>query len=325
MTSLPWLDAERDRLNGVIAADRLGHAPMILGSAGVGKRVFSEWLAARLLCLTPSDGEPCGRCASCRLLPEGTHPDFFRLAPDEGKTEIRVDPVRDFIDSITLTPSIGDRRVGMIDPADRMNRNAANALLKTLEEPSGDVWLILVTDRPDRLPVTIRSRCQVHRVALPERAAAERWLEAQHPQRTADERSLALTLADGAPLVADGWLAEGGLEVGLGIRDRLDALVCAGTVDPTVPTEWHDDPETTWTWLARWTEGWTRRLRTGTADGLGAAPPAGDPETLDRLHALWCDALAGRRMSGDPVRHDWLMAEWLRGWQGLAGRFPVAR
>lgn len=322
---LPWLRAERTRLNTVMAAGRLGHAPMILGSAGVGKRVFSGWLAARLLCLAPADGEPCGSCTACRLLPEGTHSDFFRLAPEDGKTEIRVDQVRGFIDSVTLTPSIGNQRVGLIDPADRMNRNAANALLKTLEEPSGDVWLILVTDRPDRLPVTVRSRCQVHRIGVPEREVAEDWLESRHPQRNGEERSLALTLADGAPLVADGWLADGGLEVGLAIRDRLDALVGGGTPDPTVPAEWHESPEATWTWLARWTEGWTRRLQTGSADGLGEAPPAGDPETLDRLDALWRDALAGRRMAGDPVRHDWLMTEWLRGWQQLAGRFPVAR
>ena len=80
---LPWLRAERTRLNTVMAAGRLGHAPMILGSAGVGKRVFSGWLAARLLCLAPADGEPCGGCTACRLLPEGTHPDFFRLAPED--------------------------------------------------------------------------------------------------------------------------------------------------------------------------------------------------------------------------------------------------
>lgn len=325
MSHLPWLAAEQAALNASIAEDRLGHAPMILGSAGVGKRELARWLATRLLCLAPVDGQACGACASCRLIPEGTHPDFFRLEPDEGKTEIRVDQVRAFIDSVTLTPSIGDYRVGLIEPADRMNRNAANALLKTLEEPSHGVWLVLVTDRPDRLPVTIRSRCQVRQVPVPSPAEAESWLGERHPERTLEQRTMALTLADGAPLVADEWLQSDGLEFGLAIRDRLDALLGGAAADATIPAEWAESPERTWTWLARWTGAWTRRSLTGTANGLGDSPRAVDPVLLDALDRLWTDALAGRRMSGDPIRHDWLMIDWMRSWQSLAGRFPVAR
>lgn len=325
MTDLPWLSDARAALDGEIVGDRLGHAPMILGSAGVGKRALARWLAARLLCLAPSEAGPCGECASCRLLPEGTHPDFFRLEPEEGKSEIRVDQVRGFIDSVTLTPSIGEVRVGLIEPADRMNRNAANALLKTLEEPSDGVWLILVTDRPDRLPVTVRSRCQVRQVPVPATEVAEAWLAERHPGRSAEQRGTALTLADGAPCIADGWLGSDGLEAGLAIRDRLDALLGGAAPEASVPAEWNESPERTWSWLARWTGAWMRRSLTGRADGLGPAPASADPELLDALDRLWREALAGRRMSGDPVRHDWMMIEWLRAWQALAGRFPVAR
>lgn len=325
MTGLPWLAGSKTALDAEIVDGRLGHAPMILGSAGVGKRELARWLSARLLCRSPAAGEPCGECASCRLLPEGTHPDFFRLEPDEGKSEIRVDQVRAFIDSVTLTPSIGEVRVGLIEPADRMNRNAANALLKTLEEPSGDVWLVLVTDRPDRLPVTVRSRCQVRQVPVPAAAVAEPWLAERHPDRTPEQRSMALTLADHAPCVADEWLEGDGLETGLAIRDRLDALLGGAAPDAAVPAEWTESPERTWTWLARWTGAWTRRSLTGDVDGLGRAPISDDPALLDALDRLWTDALAGRRMAADPVRHDWLMIDWLRAWQALSGRFPVAR
>ena len=228
MNELPWLDPEKRALDDALEAGRLGHAPLITGSIGVGKRRLADWLSARLLCRTPRDGGPCGHCESCRLLTSGTHPDFFRLSPEPEKKEIRVDQVRAFIESLILTSSLSGARVGLIDPAERMNRNAANALLKTLEEPAPGVWLILVADEPDRLPVTIRSRCQLRPVAVPPRDHADHWLAHRHPDRDAGLRALALSLADGAPRVADAWLEGDGLEQGLAIRDRLGQLLQPG-------------------------------------------------------------------------------------------------
>lgn len=324
MTDLPWLSAQRAALNEALAAGRLGHAPMITGSHGVGKRALAEWLAARLLCRNVQAGEPCGECESCRLLPSGTHPDFFRLSPEPEKKEIRVDQVRAFIESLTLTASLDGARIGLIDPAERMNRNAANALLKTLEEPASGVWLVLVSDEPDRLPVTIRSRCQLRPVPVPSREQSEPWLAARHPDREPATLALALALADGAPRVADDWLAGDGLAQGLAIRDQLGRMLAPGAIADEVPGEWVDAPESSWTWLARWTAAWLKRARTGRAEGLGSAPVLDDSDVFDRLQRLWQDALAGRRMAGDPIRHDWLMLEWLTGWRALAGRIPVA-
>lgn len=324
MTELPWLAPAKAALNEAIEADRLGHAPMLLGAAGVGKRDLAAWLCARLLCKSPTEGEPCGRCDACQLMASGTHPDFFRLSPEPEKKEIRVDQVRAFIESVTLTPSIGEHRVGLVEPADRMNRNAANALLKTLEEPASGVWLVLVTDRPDRLPVTVRSRCQVVHVPVPQREAVEAWLAVRHPDAATDRRSLALALADGSPGQADAWLDGDGLARGLAIRDRLGALLQSGEVDPAVPADWVDDPDTTWTWLARWSGAWTKRARTGSAEGLGATAPIEDSDTQAQLQQLWDRALAGRSLAGDPVRHDWMLLEWLADWRRLAGRLPVA-
>ncbi len=324
MSLPPWLADEREALNAALAAGRLGHAPMFIGSAGVGKRALADWLVARLMCLAVDEGEPCGACESCRLLPGGTHPDFFRLSPEPEKKEIRVDQVRAFIDSVTLTASLGGSRVGLIEPADRMNRNAANALLKTLEEPAEGVWLVLVTDQPDRLPVTIRSRCQVRPVAVPAREVAERWLAERHAATDTDTRALALALADGAPRTADAWLADQGLERGLAIRDHLGRLLQARTGGADLPAEWVEAPAEVWPWLARWTAAWTRRARTGHADGLGTASGPVDAAVFDRLETLWNDALRGRALAGDPVRHDWLMLEWLARWRSLAGQLPVA-
>ena len=206
----PWLDPERHALNQALDDQRLGHAPMFLGSPGVGKRALADWLVRRILCLQPVEGEPCGECHACTLIANATHPDLFRLALLEDKSEILVDQVREFIASLSLTPSIGDRRIGLIVPADRLNRNAANALLKTLEEPSGEVWLVLVTDNEDKLPVTVTSRCQRRYVPVPDPATAMDWLTKRHGDRADRDCQLALELADGAPLLADAWLSGAG-------------------------------------------------------------------------------------------------------------------
>lgn len=324
MKDLPWLKDERVALGKALDAGRLGHAPMIIGSSGVGKRVLADWLAARLLCRDVRAGDPCGECESCRLLPSATHPDFFRLAPEPEKKEIRVDQVREFIESLFLTSSLGGARIGLIDPAERMNRNAANALLKTLEEPAPGVWLILVSDEPDRLPVTIRSRCQLRPISVPARKHSEPWLATRHPESDPGVRALALALADGAPCVADAWLAGDGLDQGLEIRDRLGRMLQPGAAVEEVPRDWIDAPDSAWAWLARWTAAWLKRAMTGQAEGLGPAPVVDDLEVFDRLERLWEEALAGRRMAGDPIRHDWLMMEWLTFWRALAGRLPVA-
>jgi DNA polymerase-3 subunit delta' len=317
--TLPWLDVERRAVNDALAHGRLGHAPMMLGSPGVGKRALAEWLARRLLCLSPADGEPCGRCRACTLLDGGTHPDFFRLERLEDKSEILVDQVREFIASLTLTPSVGDARVGLVAPADALNRNAANALLKTLEEPADDVWLLLVTDHEDRLPATVLSRCQRRYVAVPDPVAALDWLAARHGDRDRDACTQALELADGAPLLADAWLREAGLEHGLAIRDGL-AGVLRGQADlGALVGEWVNEPAVTWAWLARFSQLWLHAALAGPPETLRGLPvPRPTPRAREVLEHCWNEALAGTRMSGRGVRHDWLLRAWLAEWQRLA-------
>ncbi|MDX1625407.1 MAG: DNA polymerase III subunit delta' [Wenzhouxiangellaceae bacterium] len=310
---LPWLEPDCRRIEAAIDAERLGHAPLLLGSSGVGKRALAEWLARRLLCAEPGPEGACGRCKSCRLIESGTHPDFFRVGVLEDKTEILVDQVREFIESITLTPALGDRRVGLIDPADRLNENAANALLKTLEEPAGNVWIVLVTEREDRLPVTIRSRCQRLYVPVPDRRAALDWLSARHDDHDAAELDLALDLADGAPLLAHRWLEDEGLERGTAVRDALLACGRPDFDEAGVIAAWKERPAEAWDWLARWSEAFLRQALSGEARGLPERPgPVPSPETLE---SCWADALEGKRLAWRPVRHDWLMRRWLARWR----------
>lgn len=201
---LPWLEPIWDRLCAARTADRLPHALLIAGPRGVGKRQLAGQLARALLCGDPDTrGHACGRCVDCRLAVAGSHPDLQRVVPDpESKSgEIGIEPIRDLAERTSLTPSRSARKLVLIDPADRLNGAAANALLKTLEEPAGAALLCLIAEQPGRLPATIRSRCQWLKVPIPAQAEAMAWLSLRMGLEPA-EAAARLRLAYGAPLRA---------------------------------------------------------------------------------------------------------------------------
>lgn len=222
MSLQPWLQPVWDGLCARIEAQRFPHALLLTGPAGLGKRDLVLALVARMLCPTPrDDGFACGLCRGCRLLAAGTHPDRVAVAleaRDDGKlrTEITIDQIRALGVRFASRPSFGGWQVVTVDPADRMNVAAANALLKTLEEPSANTALILVADDPARLPATIRSRCQRIELRPPDLATARAWLIAQ---------GAAPPLADEALLLADGnpGAAKALLDAGFG--GMVDALI----------------------------------------------------------------------------------------------------
>ncbi len=158
-------------------------------------------LARLLLCSQPDAGLNCGRCKSCALTASGSHSDFRWLQP-EGKSQIiKVDQVRAAIDFLSRTAALGQHKVVVIQPADRMNANAANALLKALEEPAAGSYLVLVCDRFYGLPATVRSRCQVLNVGVPEVDLALSWLTRLTGDHEQSQRLL--SLANGRPLLAE--------------------------------------------------------------------------------------------------------------------------
>jgi DNA polymerase-3 subunit delta' len=230
---LPWLEAAWERLRLARASDRLAHGLLVTGPRGVGKRHLVEMLVRVLLCASPrDDGVACGACADCRLADSGSHPDLLRLGPDpESKSgEIRVEAIRELADRASLTAIRAPRKVVVIDPADRMNTAAANALLKTLEEPPGATLLCLIGEQPERLPATVRSRCQPIRIPTPPSKQALDWLS-----RTGQGQNglLRLSLGQGAPLRAASEIDEPLLE-------QRRALLCGflavaeGEQDPVV-------------------------------------------------------------------------------------------
>lgn len=197
---LPWQRAQWQRLQQQIEAARLPHALLLAGPQAVGKRTFARALAALLLCRAPQYGAACGECKSCQLLAAQAHPDWYWLAPEEQGKAVKVDQVRELVDSMAQTAQQGGHKVAVIAPAEAMNRNAANALLKTLEEPAGAALLILISDAPGRLLPTIRSRCQRLDFPTPALAEVQHWLQPQ--AGSAEKLAQALTEAEGRPLLA---------------------------------------------------------------------------------------------------------------------------
>ena len=218
-----------DRAVDALDGGRMGHAMLLCGPARLGKRVVADRLASHLL----GAGHDA-RAAS--LIAAGTHPDLLAvgLEPNrEGtrmRTEIVIEQVRVLTGKLALTAQYGQARVAIVDPADAINHAAANALLKTLEEPQPGRYLWLVAAEPMRLPATIRSRCQRLEFRLPPRNEALAWLQSQgHAGKAAAE---ALDAARGHPGIAEHWLREGGMALRAGVATDLDALA-AGTLAPS--------------------------------------------------------------------------------------------
>lgn len=202
-----WQQPDWQRLAALAATGRLPHALLLAGAAGIGKERFARALTARLLCPAPTPAAlACGQCKSCQLLAAGSHPDLLWLAPETdektGKTAkaIKVDQVREVVEFAGKSAQLGGWRVVVVTPAHLLNVQAANALLKTLEEPGRDTALLLVTAQPMALPATVRSRCQLLKMPVPAPTEALAWLRPQ--VRDDATAQLLLALSQGAPLAA---------------------------------------------------------------------------------------------------------------------------
>ena len=290
--------------------DRLAHALMIEGPSGSGKMALASAMVSRLLC-RENQYSSCGQCRSCVLLKGGAHPDRFDLQPEEGSEVIKVDQVRGMIAKLDLTTSISTRKVACIHPAECMNGAAANALLKSLEEPAGDTVLILVSNNPGRLPVTIRSRCQVISINQPDGGLVRDWLQNISGQ-AANDVDAALEASGGSPLRAAHYLDSPELNAYGKVRQGLASLLSRpGSVSLVVSELIDLNPEELWRWLSMCTGELIRsRMTDQTLSWLPSMMNLHDKTLLQ----LQRQADINRQLSATPVRGDLLLQAWLIRW-----------
>jgi DNA polymerase III subunit delta' len=256
-----WLAGEMAALRAAHVRGRLPHALLIHEAPGTGGEWLAIWTAQLVLCEKGS-AAPCGACVACRRAGALQHPDLSWVRPVEDSRQIRIEQVRDLSAELSLTSHAGGYKVGVLTPADALNRFAANALLKTLEEPTPRTLLVLVATHPSRLPPTILSRCQRLRVGAPARQEATAWLTAA---RGAGNWDAALDVLGEAPMLAARADPVELAEVGADTRRTLDALA-GGSTDPVAAAERWARSELPLRLLCF--EKWlTERIRRGERDG----------------------------------------------------------
>lgn len=214
--TVPWIAKEMAALRAAFEADRMPHALLIHEAPGAGGDWLATWIAQMLLRTERTQ-----------------HPDWIDVRPSDDSRQIRIEQVRELAQELALTSHQGGYKVGLLSPADVLNRFAANALLKTLEEPSPRTVLILVATQPSRLPATILSRCQRVRLAAPSRAEAVSWLESA---RGKGDWNAVLDILGEAPMLAAGMDAAAVVQIGAEVRRGVEETA-AGTSDPVALAE----------------------------------------------------------------------------------------
>ncbi|MDP6414301.1 MAG: DNA polymerase III subunit delta' C-terminal domain-containing protein [Gammaproteobacteria bacterium] len=210
---LPWQNSQWQRLAQQYEERLLPHAFLVCGDQGLGKSLFVRGFSRYMLCQDPLKQFACGICRNCRQAGEDfSHPDVLHIAPLEGKRDINVEQIQSLTDFIVHTSHAGTAKIVIIDVAHHLNISSANALLKTLEEPTLNSYLFLVTEYPGSLPATIRSRC--HRVLFssPAREDAQQWLNSKSMLEGVVDMDRLLEAAECRPLYAIQLAEQGAVE-----------------------------------------------------------------------------------------------------------------
>ncbi len=329
--SNPWLEPTWQGLVQRVQDQTLPHALLLIGPDGIGKRALAAQLAALVLCQQPHPaGRACGQCRACQMFAAGSHPELRRCAPEPDSKVIKVDQIRLLSEQVALT-SQGDWQVFLIDPADRMNVNAANALLKTLEEPRPGSLLILLAESRGRLPATILSRCQQLILPRPTREDALAFVQSKVEFDQSQVEQALLAAAD-SPGLAIRYLNDDSMDDWTQCADEL-AQIAGGQADPAqAATAWTGE---TLAQRLEWLSRWLIALARGHRQAL--------PESLSGLLANWSDGgnnrhrvhdrsknlimmaekvNRGRALLETAARPELVVEELLIDWQHLCGKVP---
>ncbi len=206
----PWLQPYYQQILQPFLQGKGHHALLFKAEQGIGAEQLVENIAAWLMCQQTEGEQPCGHCHSCALFQAANHPDFYRLEPIESK-DIGVEQVREINEKVSQFAQQGGNKVVLIRQADRLTESAANALLKTLEEPRAQTYFLLQVDFSARLLATIYSRCQAWIINTPKVEQGLTWLQ-QSRQENIEDLQTALRINYNRPLLALACLEQGLLE-----------------------------------------------------------------------------------------------------------------
>ncbi|MDC9719583.1 MAG: DNA polymerase III subunit delta' [Gammaproteobacteria bacterium] len=269
----PWQQEQWLQVNLMMEQKRLPHALIIGGVPGLGKLIFAKRLAATLLCQQTIRGDACGQCKSCQLLASSSHPDFKLMQPDETGKAILVDQVRKIQSAMATTAQQGGARVVIINGATDLNLNAANALLKQLEEPGDNSFFLLLHQWPTHILPTVRSRCQLLDINKPTQEVALAWLQERlantMAQEGLDTAVKLLQMAKGGPLKALELYETKAHEQRHQVLVQLTAILRGKQTSVEVAQNWHKLPlEQVFTWWIEWLNDLVKLKMTGDAAQL---------------------------------------------------------
>ena len=322
MTLLPWLQRDWEHLCDYRLQDQVPQALLITGRQGLGKQQLAAQFAKSLLCAKPQDnGWACGHCDRCLLFKAQTHPDFIEIKPEEPGKTITIGQIRNLVTRLTLKPQFDSYRVVIVNPADLMNTAAANGFLKCLEEPTERTVILLITDKPARLPATIVSRCQKLAVAQPDKETVSIWLKQQAVQ---DDPELALSLAQGAPLLALHYAQTGLLRVRNDCFQAWMAIAKQRSHPVVIAEDWLKLPEDPLiVWITSWVIDLIKCRYQINADGLYNSDLKDSLQELSRqldlkeLYKLYDLLLMRRRLLDTQINKHTLFEEILINWSEL--------
>ena len=280
----PWLREPLARLEAARRSGRLGHAWLIKGPAGIGKLNLAYVFAHRLLtgaegsseppALTPADAVDA---MGARRAPADHHPDLHRVFPEPDKRTIGIEQIRELSQTLAMKAFRGAAKAAVIEPAEAMTPAAANALLKTLEEPAEQTYLFLISHQPERLLPTIRSRCQGLAVAAPPASEIASWLGLDRPEHPV------MTIAGRSPLRAAALIQRDKDQQLSKLENQLQGI-SARRIDPRdVAEQWaRQDTDLALEWLIGRMERAIKLRAAGSGDSKAVTP-----ERMDSLHNAW--------------------------------------
>lgn len=321
----PWLNAPYRQILSRYQQRRGHHALLLHSQPGNGEASLCYALSRWLMCRQPDGSKSCGVCHSCRLMMAGNHPDFYQPEPEKGRQTLGVDSIRAIIESVYGRARQGGGKVVSLPHAEQLTEQAANALLKTLEEPPEDTYFLLVCETPARLLPTLRSRCLYWPLPAPNEALGLSWL-GQAGFDDSLSACTALRLCANVPLAAEALLQPARWQTRLALCAALQDALANGDFLALLPALNRDKDDEPLHWLLslltdalKWQQGAQEYLvnadRTSLITALAARWPAGV------LHAQWQQWLLCLRQCQEisGVNRELLLTHHLLNWeQGVA-------